>query len=222
MLEPARRSLLFLPRPFRLVGMTNAIFIRHGQSTANIGLPVESFAGIPLTDLGQQQARAVAESLSFTPHRIVVSPYLRTQQTAAPTIERFPAVAVETWPIHEFTFWDPAHVPVQGEDELMRAIDHYWTTADPDVRFGGGAESFAMFLGRAEAALDRLQTERNATPIVLFTHGHFMQALRLTVLYPEKSAKEKMQMFRAFDAARWVENTEMISAAFDGKSWNLS
>lgn len=200
----------------------NAIFIRHGQSTANIGLPVESFAGIPLTDVGWQQARAVAETLTFTPDRIVVSPYLRTQQTATPTIERFPAVPVETWPIHEFTFWDPANVKNEREEELMRQIERYWHTADPHVQFGGGAESFAMFLGRAEAALSRLETESAGAPIVLFTHGHFMQALRLTVMYPEKSATEKMQMFRAFDEARWVQNTEMIHAEFDGAGWKLA
>lgn len=201
--------------------MTNAIFIRHGQSTANVGLPVESFSGIPLTEVGWEQAREVAAALAFTPERIVVSPYLRTQQTAAPTIERFPAVPVETWPIHEFTFWDPANVKAEHEEELMRAIEGYWRAADPDVRFGNEAESFAMFLGRAEDALRRLEMASPAAPVVLFTHGHFMQALRLTVLHPQKSSREKMRMFRTFDAEHWVANTERISAEFDGRMWKL-
>jgi hypothetical protein len=37
----------------------------------------------------------------------VTSPHLRTQQTTAPTIERFPDVPVEVWPIEEFTYLQP-------------------------------------------------------------------------------------------------------------------
>ena len=34
--------------------------------------------------------------------------YLRTQQTAQPTIERFPEVPVAVWPIQEFTYLEPS------------------------------------------------------------------------------------------------------------------
>lgn len=39
-----------------------------------------------------------------TPDLFVTSPYLRTQQTTAATIERFQNVPVEAWPIQEFTY----------------------------------------------------------------------------------------------------------------------
>ncbi|RZK44363.1 MAG: hypothetical protein EOO59_21950, partial [Hymenobacter sp.] len=61
------------------------VFIRHGQSTGNAGVPSPDLALIELTDLGWQQARAVAAGWAEAPTLLVTSPYLRTQQTAAPT-----------------------------------------------------------------------------------------------------------------------------------------
>jgi broad specificity phosphatase PhoE len=81
-----------------------ATFIRHGQSTGNAGIPCHDLALLELTELGWRQSREVAASWTETPDLIVTSPYLRTQQTAAATIERFPNVPVEVWPIQEFTY----------------------------------------------------------------------------------------------------------------------
>jgi len=80
------------------------IFIRHGESTGNAGVPCHDLGAIELTELGQEQAREVAASWIEAPALIVTSPYTRTQQTAAPTIARFPGVPVEVWPIEEFTY----------------------------------------------------------------------------------------------------------------------
>ena len=71
-----------------------AVFVRHGQSTGNAGLPCHDLASIELTELGWSQARQVAGGCKERPSMIVTSPYLRTQQTAAPTIERFPDLPV--------------------------------------------------------------------------------------------------------------------------------
>jgi len=39
-----------------------AIFIRHGQSTGNAGIPCHDLALLELTELGWQQSREVAAS----------------------------------------------------------------------------------------------------------------------------------------------------------------
>ena len=65
--------------------------IRHGQSESNAGLPSADWQGIPLTELGHQQAERIAEVFADPPQLIVSSPYLRAQQTAQPTIARYPA-----------------------------------------------------------------------------------------------------------------------------------
>jgi broad specificity phosphatase PhoE len=201
--------------------MTRALFIRHGQSTANVGEPTKVFSAVPLTELGQQQARDLAAKWTITPSLIAVSPFLRTQQTAAPTIARFPDVPVETWPIYEFTFWDPAYWTGGEPKDMMHEVDHYWMAADPELRYGGGAESFAMMLQRAEDTLQRLASRDLPSPTMAFTHGHFIQALRMTVLHPDWTPAQKMREFRAFDDAYWVQNTQVVKAEFDGTLWSI-
>ncbi len=197
-----------------------AIFIRHGQSTANIGLETGDFSQIPLTPLGQRQAEALAATWTFTPSLIAVSPFLRTQQTARPTILRFPEVPVETWPIEEFAFWDRQHWSGSRPEEQKELVDSYWSDADPDRRMGQ-AESFAMLLGRVQAALDRLATLKVSAPVLLFTHGHFMQALRRRLLSPAHTARETMVGFREFDERYKVQNTELIEVELAAGVWRL-
>lgn len=69
------------------------ILLRHGQSEFNARFgATRQDPGIhdpPLTDLGHQQADAVAEALAAEGlQRIVVSPYTRALQTAAPIARR--------------------------------------------------------------------------------------------------------------------------------------
>jgi broad specificity phosphatase PhoE len=206
--------------------MTQAIFIRHGQSTANVGQPTKNFAKVPLTSLGEQQAAALVDTWQESPQLIAVSPFLRAQQTAKPTAALFPDVPVETWPIFEFTFWDPQFW-VGGEPrDLTHHVERYWSDADPDTRYGNGsgtegAESFAMMLARAEETFSRLAALEIDKPILLFTHGHFIQALRLTAWHPEWSARKKMQAFLPLDTDRWVENTQKVPATFNGTLWKM-
>lgn len=204
-----------------------AIFIRHGQSLANIGQWRGGFAEAPLTALGEEQARALAETWAFTPCRIMVSPYVRTRQTAAPTIARFPDVPVEFWDIHEFTFWDPAFWgEIRPEDDLEE-VARYWRVADPEYRHGSEAEgtraeTFAELLERTEETLKKLEAMECDAPVLLFTHGHFMQALRHTLKWPQWTKAEKMANFYAYDQEYRVMNTELIRVVWDEQQkWQL-
>ncbi|MGE0417431.1 MAG: histidine phosphatase family protein [Acetobacteraceae bacterium] len=69
------------------------ILLRHGQSEFNLHFGVtRKDPGIidpRLTELGHQQAQAAAEALAHEGiERIIVSPYTRALQTAAPIVER--------------------------------------------------------------------------------------------------------------------------------------
>lgn len=55
-----------------------AIFVRHGESTGNAGVPCHDLATIELTQRGHEQARQVAASWTGAPALIVTSPYMRT------------------------------------------------------------------------------------------------------------------------------------------------
>ena len=66
--------------------MTTVIFVRHGQSTANLERIFAGHTNAPLTDLGYQQAENTAKFLSDYPIRAIYSSDLaRSMQTAEPT-----------------------------------------------------------------------------------------------------------------------------------------
>ena len=153
------------------------LLIRHGESEANAGLPTSSPAAIALTGKGHAQAAALAETFDTPPDLIVVSPFLRTRQTAAPLIARFPAAAVEVWPVHEFTCLDVQRHAGTTERQRAAAVHAYWQRCDPDSVDGAGAESFAAFIQRVDEALLRLRGLRGAS-VRIFTHGYFMLAAR--------------------------------------------
>jgi broad specificity phosphatase PhoE len=197
-----------------------AIFIRHGQSRANVGIWDGEFSQIPLTEIGEEQARVLAESWNFTPSHIIVSPYLRTQQTAAPTIARFPHVPVETWDIHEFTYWDRAHWGDTTPEDSLEDVAHFWRVADPHHR-RGNSESFGELLQRTETALKKLETLAADGKVLLFSHGHFMQAMRHSLLHPEWDASQKMLTFREYDDAYKVRNTELMGVDLKDGKWRL-
>lgn len=195
------------------------VFIRHGQSTGNAGLPSSDLATIELTDLGWQQARAVAAGWAEAPTLLVTSPFLRTQQMAAPTIERFPGVPVEVWPVEEFTYLQPARW--NGTRSAGRAphLVRYWGQADPAYCDGAGAESFGTLLRRAEAALSRLAALPADSLVYVFSHGQFIQAVRAVVTEAALDDRGKMLNFWRQGAPPAIGNAERVGFRLVGGQW---
>jgi len=184
------------------------------------------FAEIPLTALGLQQAEELAAAWDFTPYRIIVSPYTRTEQTAAPTIARFPEVPVERWGIHEFTYWDRAYWGDSTPEDRVEEVARFWRVCDPEHRYAavegaGRAESYSDMLQRAETALEKMKEYPAGERVLLFSHGHFMQALRFVLKFPEWSAKEKMENFRSYDERFKIKNGELMEVELENGKWRL-
>ena len=61
------------------------ILVRHGETLLNREGRVQGVSDAPLSDLGESQARAVAEALApDAPFRLYASPLSRAAQTARP------------------------------------------------------------------------------------------------------------------------------------------
>ena len=139
---------------FRRQGMGGVVppaltwLVRHGQSASNAGLPAVGHADTPLTALGQQQAREVARRVDRQPDLLIVSPFLRAHETAAPIRKRWPATPCEVWPIQELTYLSPARCRGSTADIRRPWIEAYWRRCDPDYCDGPDAESFGAFMGR--------------------------------------------------------------------------
>jgi hypothetical protein len=87
---------------------------------------------------------------------------------------------------------------------------------------GPGAESFVSLLGRAEIALGRLRSlQDQAATVLLFTHGQFMQAVRMSVLYPAASNQDKMRSFWLDSGMPAFENAERFDLELLTKGWAI-
>src|SRR5260221_127905 len=179
----------------------HVLLVRHGESEDNAGLPSESMGSTPLTPTGVRQAEAVAGLLESAPGLFVVAPYVRARQTSLPARARFPAVAVEEWPVQEFTFLPAAAYHGTTLAQRHPAEDAYWEENDPLRVLGEGAESFVDFLARVEVARERLESLA-LDSVVVFSHKKFVNALLWSWLArrPSRSAR-RMARVHSFDHA---------------------
>ncbi len=185
---------------------TRIILVRHGQSVTNAGGRSADQVSNPLTELGRAQAREFAERLDCKPTLFVISPFLRAQQTAEPLRQRFPDVPVEEWPIQEFSFLNSALHRGTSEADRETHVAAYWQREDPAYSDGPDAESFTFFLNRAREAVRRLISSNPGGCIVVFTHGFFMQAFRLVLLFPNATDAELMANFQRFHFLNLIQN----------------
>ena len=189
---------------------TRIILVRHGQSVTNAGGRAADQVSNPLTELGRAQAREFAERLDCKPTLLVTSSFLRAQQTAEPLRQRFPEVPVEEWPIHEFSFLNPALHKGTSEADRESHVVAYWQREDPAYSDGQEAESFTFFVDRAREAIRRLIHSKPGGCVVVFTHGFFMQAIRLVLLFPNATDAELMANFQRFHFANLIQNIDSL------------
>ena len=185
--------------------------IRHGQSESNAGLPTNGPGASPLTERGRRQAARMAETFTEPPALIVSSPFLRARQTAEPTMERFPEVPHEEWPVQEFTFLGRLHGPQTTGEQRRPFADAYWRRLEPGYVHGHDGESFQMLITRARAFLDRLAERPADGPVAVFTHGVFTKAVVWSLLSgvtePDAAA---MRAFRDFQGLYDVPNCSVV------------
>lgn len=184
--------------------------IRHGESIANSGGVSKTPACIPLSTHGEAQALALVELFPQPPELIVISPYIRTHQTAAPLRARFPEIPVETWPVHEFTYLNEIQYANTTEAQRSPGARGYWQRRDPLYCEGAGAESFADFISRVDALIKTLATRREQH-ISIFTHSFFINAVQWRCLHHEAEVDaDFIRGYLEFRQANPVANAEAV------------
>jgi 2,3-bisphosphoglycerate-dependent phosphoglycerate mutase len=188
----------------------NAWLIRHAESAGNAGLVTSQPDTIPLTGKGVEQALRLADSFPQAPALIVTSPFIRTQQSARPTIERFPASRQEQWQVQEFSYLSPERYRDTTIADRKPFVEKYWSRCDPHYTDGEGAESFADFIRRVEQAIDGLWSCPSDF-VAVFGHGLFMRAMIWRMLFGARPINaSSMSSFRHFMLATTMPNTAII------------
>jgi broad specificity phosphatase PhoE len=150
--------------------------VRHAQSQANAGGMTLENPIVPLTALGELQARAIAPLLPPTAVTIWSSPFKRTLDTAAPYCARMGLTAATHDELREFETVDTVQLRGSPCEERESVVAGYWMKSDPDHRSGPGAETFREFHERvARARHQFLPALPDGT--IVFAHGMWMALL---------------------------------------------
>jgi probable phosphoglycerate mutase len=154
--------------------MTLLYLIRHGRSEWNAANRVQGQADPPLDDVGQQQARALAEHLRGTVFAaIYASPLLRARATAE-------AIAAEReTPLTLDARLRERHMGEwtgQTGDDLNARYGH--STHHPDWRIAGppGGEGQAALIARMAAVMDEILAAHAEDTVAVVSHGGALNA----------------------------------------------
>ncbi len=186
--------------------MKKIYFIRHGEAEGNVTRTTQNL-DTPLTDKGQEQAKVIADRVAkLEPEVLLVSPYLRTRQTAEPiTIAtKLPVNIVDS--VHEIRP-PSSFVGVHHDDERRKMYVEALIAnrADQDWRYED-EESFNDILERCRSTYTMLQA-RTEESIVVVSHGGFIKYFTAYVLLQEQLTSELFGVM--FFGMGFVDNTSV-------------
>ena len=155
------------------------LLIRHGQPERQ-ELDDGDVADPPLTDLGRQQAAAVADLLTDeNVTHIAASPVRRARETAAPSAARL-GIDVSYDPrLEELDYGSASYIP----NEQAVASDDKWAEYDANPLFmfdhHGG---FDVFRDRVVSAFDDLVASHRGQTVAVFSHGGVMGTYIMSIV----------------------------------------
>jgi alpha-ribazole phosphatase len=185
---------------------TRIYLVRHGQSQANAGGITLENPLVPLTPLGELQARAIASLLPPTAVTIWSSPFKRTLDTAAPYCARMGRTAATCDDLQEFETIDTVQLRGTACEERESVVAGYWMKSDPDHRSGPAAETFREFHERvARARREFLCPLPDGS--IIFGHGMWMALLFWQLWGFATVDRLGMSLFRRFQLGFPTPNT---------------
>lgn len=149
------------------------LFVRHGTTTYNRQGRIQGQTDVPLTPLGKQQARKIAERLSSEPlERIYTSPLTRASRTAEIVAEPHGLAPFEISGLAERTL---------GEYEGKNATDVLaqlkrrglsWCELKPE-----DGEGWTEFADRALTTISCIAEAHDGETVVIVTHSEVNKAI---------------------------------------------
>lgn len=202
--------------------MKQIYLIRHAQSAANAGKTSDTVthtnANIPITELGQKQAEQLSIWLRQNienVHEIFVSPYLRTQQTAAPYVQTMNMQPTILPDLHEFNYLSFANIQGKTFQDVKTQSERYWALNDVDFRDGDDCDSFASFFQQISDVRQYFATKDDGVYVV-FGHGFWIGVL-LWQLIGRYADSLNMTKFREFELLVRPKNTDVYLWQMDNQ-----
>ena len=183
--------------------------VRHGESASNAGLPSAGNGEVPLTALGERQARDVADRVERQPDLLIASAFLRAYATREPIRARWPLTRCETWPIQELTYLSAARCFGTTSATRQPWVEAYWRRCDPDYLDGPDAESFRAFMARL-AEFHRRLLALDHDFVVAVGHGQFFRAYLYGLSEGFAVSADWMRGYRTAETAEPITNGEIV------------
>ncbi len=195
--------------------MKDLWLIRHAESLANLGELTSEPREIPLSENGLRQADKLASRIIDRPDLIIVSPYIRSQQTAEPLFRRFSGVTTETLLVQEFTYLSVSRCRGTNFESRKPWVAEYWERADPNYFDGDQVESFAEFIERCKAFVRQMHV-REFELAFAFTHELFIKGVLWSSLqFGHEMKSDAMISFQKFMTSFSIPNTSIVRMKFD-------
>ena len=151
------------------------LFIRHGETEANIGGYFSGQTNSDLTELGKEMTHhAAAAVVGFRPDRVFVSPILRCQAIAKEAAKSLDIEPVTLDVLGEMDFGEMEGKPIAYLKHF--GIRFPWPRNDEGLSQPcPGGETFEHAYGRAAEILDMVRNGTGRT--VCITHGGIMRCI---------------------------------------------
>ena len=151
--------------------ITRILLLRHGQSVANVEKFFAGQTNIPLTPLGEEQAKLASESLrDLHIDRIFSSPLDRAYNTALP-LAKLRGMEVTRRP--EFIEWCAGKwegLPFDKIKENFPEEHYYWKNDVAHLKMPSGESGYEV-RARMGAALEKLASECIGETVLVACHG---------------------------------------------------
>lgn len=151
------------------------LFVRHGQSTWNDERRIQGQLDPPLSELGEEQARCVAERLEGSQLAgFYTSDLARCRETAALISDRLVLRPVNLRTLREV---DLGQWEGKTREELQREYPAEWErwSREPSWDIVPGGEGAAPFERRVERVVNRLFDKHSSGDVLVVTHGGVIQ-----------------------------------------------
>lgn len=183
---------------------TTLIFVRHGETQANIDGLLAGQVETKLTSRGIAQAEAAANALKDKPIAIAyASDLTRAFQTAKIIINHHPGIELKPEPrLREWSFGDLEHVPYKKLLEPGQTFFEHYENPRDDYQPANG-ESRSQLSARIKDFMDECVSIHPGKTILAVCHGALLQQLFVQVAgmppcdtIPPLAANASISVFR--------------------------
>lgn len=187
------------------------ILIRHGQTASNLGRHLDTAVpGAPLTELGIEQAQALAQTLRGERiDAIYCSTFLRTQQTALPLAdERGLEMRIRSG-IREIS---AGILEMANDEESIRTyldVVMGWADGEKQGKIPGTDRTGAAILGDFDEVVNEI-LDSGVESAAVFSHGAIMRAW---------AGSRAVNLAPGFAGRTTLSNTGVVLLDFVGGQW---